>query len=282
MKRIYQFCFATGVAALLASCSMIDFAYDNAPAYVAGEFDEAFDLNDSQRDQLDSRLKDFFAWHRKEELTRYQQILQRAALSAADGIESAEFLAFYQGAHQGWRRALEKFIDGLGDLAITLSPAQIEHYQGYYLDDSGEQEGYLDKTVQQREIYRVERSLARLQKWFGQFDAIQREKIAARLAQLPDIYQHWYRYRQARQRALIEALGGTREPQQMKQRLKTVLLDTSSEYARAFEPHRSAYWQAYAEAVEDISAWLTRAQIRKAVDKLQDYARSAERISTQD
>ena len=78
MKRIYQLCFATACSLILAGCGMIDLAYNNAPSIVSSKIDDAFDLDARQNTQLDSRLDQFFVWHREEELIRYQQLLDQA------------------------------------------------------------------------------------------------------------------------------------------------------------------------------------------------------------
>ena len=54
---------------------MIDLAYNNGTTLVGNEIDNAFDLSEAQNNQLDSRLDQFFEWHRKQELIRYQQLL---------------------------------------------------------------------------------------------------------------------------------------------------------------------------------------------------------------
>jgi hypothetical protein len=60
--------------------------------------------------------------------------------------------------------------------------------------------------------------------------------------------------------------------QHVRQQLKFILLDPTSDYASAFEPARMAYWQAYAEMIEDIVDRLSKAQLRHAVKRLQNYA----------
>ncbi len=281
MKRFYHSWFATVCMLMLANCSMIDLAYNKAPSFVAGELDEAFDLNESQSSQLDSRLEQFFTWHRKEELGRYQQLLERASRSAADGITAAAFLKLNDDIRIAWRRLLAKAIDSLGDLALTLNQEQIEHYQRYYRERSKEHRDYLEMSAQQRELYRVNRSFDLLEKWFGEFEFIQEDRVMARLQQIPDFYEPWIRYQDARQQALVNALRNATETGLTTQELKTILLDPSTEYARDFEPARRSYWQAYAAALEDINSWLTISQRQKAVGKLQQYARIAARLNSE-
>ncbi len=258
---------------------MINFVYDKAPGFAASEFENAFDLNEMQINQLDADLEMFFAWHRGEELERYQALLKQAALAIVDGISAAEFLRINEDLHQSWLRLFDKAIDSLGDLAATLQPEQIDRYRQYYRENSGEFEDYLEKSDQQREVYRIERSYARLETWFGNFDNILGTRIMARLQPLPDILGPWIKYRDARHQVLLEALtdaGVTR------QRLKTIMLDSSTDYARAFEISRRAHWLAYAAVLEDISGWLSNAQRQRAVSRLQKFARIAERLKKQE
>ncbi len=281
MKRLYHSWFAAVCMLMLANCSMIDLAYNKAPSFVADELDEAFDLTESQSSQLNSRLEQFFTWHRKEELSRYQQLLERASRSTADGITAAEFLKLNDDIRVAWRRSLAKAIDSLGDLALTLNQEQIEHYQRYYRKRSKEHRDYLEMSAQQREIYRVGRSFDLLEKWFGKFEFIQEDRVMARLQLIPDFYEPWIRYQEARQQALVSALRNATETDLTPQEIKTILLNPSTEYARTFEPARRSYWQAYAAALEDIDSWLTTSQRQKAVDKLQLYASIAARLNSE-
>jgi hypothetical protein len=282
MKHIYRLCFTAACSLILAGCSMIDIAYNNAPTLVSSEIDDAFDLDSLQNTQLDSRLEQFFVWHREEELIRYQQLLDQAALAAADGITAAEFMALNRDIRLAWRRSLEKAIDSFGDLAITLTPQQIENYQQYHRESFSEFNDYLEKSAQQREIFRVSRTYDRLEDWYGDFDEFQEDKIVLRLQQVPDIYEPWLRYREARQQAFIRVLNRAATTGISQAELKAVLLDPSTEYSLAYEPLRQSYWQAFAIALEDINRWLTREQRQRAVNKLRKYAQVAARLGRQD
>jgi hypothetical protein len=281
MKRIYRLCFAIACCLIMAGCSMIDLAYNNAPSFVSSEIDDAFDLNAQQNTQLDSRLEQFFVWHREEELIRYQQLLDQAALATADGITAAEFMALNKDVRLAWRRSLEKAIDSFGDLAVTLTPQQIENYQQYHRESFSEFKDYLEKSAQQREIFRVSRNFDRLEDWYGDFDEFQESKIMLRLRQVPDIYEPWLRYREARQQAFISLLNKAATTGINQAELKAVLLDPSTKYSLAYEPLRQSYWQAFAVALEDINRWLTTEQRQRAATRLRDYAQVAARLGKQ-
>ena len=56
------------------------------------------------------------------------------------------------------------------------------------------------------------------------------------------------------------------------------MFDPSTDYAKAFEAERRAYWLAYAATIEEISGWLSEKQHKKAADRLLKYARAMERL----
>lgn len=267
------------VTLLLAGCSMIDLAYNNAPTLVSGELEDVLDLDSGQIDQLDQRLDRFFVWHREQELVRYKDLLDRAVLAADDGIDANEFMELNRGIRLAWQRSVEKAIDSLGDLALTLTPEQIDAFDLYYQESSERFVDYLEKSEQQREIYRVDRSMKRLENWFGDFDDLLEARIRTRLQQLPDMYQPWMRYREQRHAAVMDLLNGAADNGLTSAQLKAVLLDPSTDYAREFEPARLGFWQAFAEAFEDINSWLDESHRKRMLSRLQNYARTVERLS---
>jgi hypothetical protein len=269
-------------ALLAAGCSAIGFAYNNAPSYIAGELEDAFDLDEAQRSELDIRMDKFFAWHRQQELERYHRLLDDAARNAADGITAEEFLEFIDGLRLAFRRLMEQAIVDFSDLGLTLTPEQIDHFDRYFREDSAEYYQYLEMSEQQREIFRVERAIGRMEKWFGSFDQEQLLRLRPRLRQLPEFYEAWISYREERQQALLSALREAPQAGLTHQQLRSILLDPDTDYARAFIKERDAYWQVYAKIIEDISGWLSKVQMEKAIKRLQKYSIAFEGLANRD
>lgn len=276
MKRFFTGVGIVIMSLTLASCGAINFAYNNASTFVASEFDDAFVLDDAQLEDLDIALQDFFAWHRQHELPRYQQLLDQAALAIGDGITAPEFLQLNDEFRTTWQRSMTRIIDDLSGLATTLTPQQIDNYAEYYYDNSEKYRDYLEMSAQQREIYQVKRGLKRLQEWFGDFDEFEIERVSRKLQQLPDLRSDWIAYRESRQQALLRALRAGSSADLLNTQLKFILLDPASEWARRLEPKRTIYWQAYAQAIEEISEDLGRTHRNHAVERLQYYAEIVE------
>jgi hypothetical protein len=272
MLRHFHNCLLLAASLLLASCTAVEFAYNNAPAYLAGEFDDAFDVDDAQSEQVDLAFERFFEWHRQYELERYHELLDSAAMRVADGIRADEFMDITREMRSAWHRSLGRLADDFAPLLATLSPEQIDHYEAYFRERSEEYEDYLAMDAAGRKEYRVKRGLERLEDWFGELSERQREDIGARLLQLPEIYPDWIAYREARQRAFVDALRRAPVEGLPAQRLRDIALDPDSKHARAFQSARSAYWLAYAQMIEDINGSLTSMQLQHAVNRLRNYA----------
>jgi len=269
--RFLHTCLVVAATLAMASCSAIDIVYNNAPSFVGGEIEDALDLDDEQRVQVDAGLQRFFDWHRQQELPRYRELLDHAALAIGDGIGAAEYLAIYNDVHAAWERSLLRLIDDLHGLTASLTPAQIDHYDQYFRERSEKYQDFLEMSLQQREIFTEEQNIEQLEHWTGKLEELQIEKIAARLRQLPQRRLAWIDFREARHHALIAALRKAPDSGLSVQQLQHILLGTSSEYARIYEPQRIAYHQAYAQMIEAVSGGLNRAQIAHAVERLREF-----------
>jgi hypothetical protein len=271
MTRLLPTCLVVGATLALASCSAIDIVYNNAPSFVGGEIEDALDLDDEQRAQLDARLQRSFDWHRQQELARYRVMLSDAALAIEDGISAEEYLAIYNDVHAAWERSLLRLIDDLHGLTAILTPAQIDSYDQYFRERSEKYQDYLEMSPQQREIFNTTQAIEQLEDWTGKLEDLQLEKITARLRQLPQRRMAWIYFREARHQALIAALRKAPGKGLSVKQLQYILLDNASEYARVYEPQRIAYYQAYAQMIEEVSGWLNKAQIAHAVERMREF-----------
>ena len=256
----------------LGGCGAVNLVYNNAPTLLGSEFDDAFDLNDSQSEQVDQALEDFFAWHRKHELPRYQQILEEAAVAVNDGITATEMQTIYDHADAAARRSVAQLIDRIGALSIRLTPEQIDHYERYHQNRSSDFRDYLAMSEQQREIFRVNRALKRLDDWLGNMDEWQQQRVGKKLATLPDVRSTWIHFREQRHRMLVQAFRSAGESGITAAELHFILLDPDSEHAREYAPVRKQYRQEYAELAEELNPEFTKAQLRHASERLEYFA----------
>ncbi len=266
------------LVSLLAACSMAEFGYGQAPALFAFRIERAFDLSDRQQTGLRLRLDDFHAWHRDTELARYETVLTAAAAKAEDGVDEAEIVWLVDEVRAARDRFIDRLIDDLAPLASQLEPSQIEHFRRYRAKDLAE-----DLEERRRPDWAeklAERRLERIEDWTGSLDAEVERRVRERLAQIPDRFESWGRYRAQRDALLGDTLERSASVEEMKSGLRRVLLAADAGFRREFEAERRVYWQHYSAAIVDIIDWLPDSQRQRIVDKLRDYARIARSLRT--
>ncbi len=272
MKRAQRLLLVPILTLGLGGCGLVELAYDNAPGLVVGRFDDAFDISESQRQRLEARLENYFAWHRQSELAQYENVLRQAATRAEDGIEATDTLWLVAEVRAAWRRGVARLLDEVAELGTTLTPAQLDRLEQYFAEYSEEYADYLELSEQQRAIHRAQRRLKRLERVFGDFDDFLEARVLARLEQLPDLWGPWLEFRQARFAAQLAAMRRNDDAESLKQSLQRVWLSPDTDYVRRFEPQRAAYWREFAAALEEIDGWLEPHHRRRAIERLRDYA----------
>ncbi len=156
---------------LLAGCSSLELAYNQAARLTAWWLDRQFDLDRRQRQQLDQALAELHGWHRREELPHWQALLQAAEHSLADGrVDAAELQALEQRLDESLQRTLRRTAPLAGPWLASLRPEQWTRYaerrrervQDWREDDSDadERAEALEESLE-RWLGRLERPLRR-------------------------------------------------------------------------------------------------------------------------
>lgn len=153
---------------LLAGCSTLSLGYNQLPRLAAWWIDGYLDLDRDQDRQLDSALQALHAWHRREELPRWQALLAGADSLWDGGVSEAELLALEAEASASIERTLARAAPLAMPLLAGLRPAQWERLQSQLrerLDEWREQQ--LEEDAAHQRGKRFARSLSR---WLGDLE----------------------------------------------------------------------------------------------------------------
>ena len=82
----------SGVAVLLAGCTILGFVYDRLDTLVGFYIEDLIDLTPEQSAQLDRTLAGNLQWHRESELQRYAAFLREFAGTVDAGLERPRLL----------------------------------------------------------------------------------------------------------------------------------------------------------------------------------------------
>lgn len=211
MRSVWERCRIIGLllalAAALAGCSSLRFAYNSAPELAYWWLDGYADFDDAQALRVREHLADFQRWHRRTQLADYAQWLARVRGQLPEQATPALACRLIDDAMDGLNVALEQAVPSLADVALTLTPAQIAHVERRYAKGNGEfRDEFVHDSPQQRLAPRVKRAVERAQSVYGRLDAAQRERVAAALAASPFDPHATLAERRARQADVLRTL----------------------------------------------------------------------------
>lgn len=199
------------LALALTACSAVRLAYNQAPSLGYWWIDGYTDLNDTQSTVLRRDIDAFFAWHRSNELPLYITRLQQWQQLA--GIDSRPDLACEQFAQlrAAYLRLIERGLEPMARLALSLTPAQLNHLQRHHAKENREfEERYLNVSAEERLNNVLERATDRYETLYGDLTDAQLALLRERIRQSPFDPQRIQAERLRRQSDLI---GTVRELQ---------------------------------------------------------------------
>jgi hypothetical protein len=179
VKSVLKVTAAFAAAAwLLAGCTALRLAYDNADTYLLFRAKSYLDLDAKGSDELDERIDEFFAWHRRTALPQYARISEEAAKRVTRGLSREDLVWGYDSlvahARQGLRFAAER----VAPLLDRLTPQQVAHMEKRFAEDNRKfAREYLRGSEAERRKRRARRLEERLEDWVGNLSSVQAEKV---------------------------------------------------------------------------------------------------------
>jgi hypothetical protein len=264
------------LGALASGCSTVRFAYDNADAYVRWQVHSYIVVEGQDADELDDRIDEFHAWHRKNALPKYVTLAHEAAQRFADGLSRADVVWGYDSARAQARESLRKAAELVAPLLDRLAPEQVavmehriaEENRKFYRDN-------LRGAERERRARRARLAINRLEDWVGKLTQAQVQRV--------------------REYAERSPFTDELRDHDRKRLQKDVLAIVRAREARARLPERVANWErgrepAYTAALDawreqyfamllDVDRMLTHEQRARALGHMRRYAEDFEALS---
>lgn len=196
---------ALGAVLALASCSSLKLGYNNADTLLVYSLDSYFDLDDAQEKLVKERVRELLAWHRHTQLVAYARFLEDTERKVGNGrVTPEDVLAFQQTLGEKMLRIGEQAAPELARLALTLTPAQVDHFADKLAKDSSKaRREFLKIAGKQTLDDRVKTYAERSESWFGSLSKEQLDMVRASLAAQPSNQQWWMDERERRQKDIV-------------------------------------------------------------------------------
>ncbi|MFP8779508.1 DUF6279 family lipoprotein [Hydrogenophaga sp. RWCD_12] len=171
---------------LLSACSMLRLAYGQGPSLAYWWIDGYADLSELQTVQMRKDIDGFFAWHRGSELpyyvTRLQQWQQLATAESNTDLVCAQFDVL----RAAYLRVVDRSLEPMARLALTMTPAQLLHLQRKYAKNNQEYERlYIRVNNEERIAHLMDKALERYEPVYGSLNDAQLKLLRERIRQSP-------------------------------------------------------------------------------------------------
>lgn len=166
------------LATLLAGCGATRLAYNNAPTLSYWYLDAYFDFDSAQKPHVKTDLRNVQAWHRKNELPLWIKEVEELKARASQNADAESFCRLSTVVQQTFTSTLEQMVPTLAALVPQLSDAQLQHISKQYEKKHTEwREKYVDGSTTQRLDHRVQRTVDRVEMFYGKLRKEQVELI---------------------------------------------------------------------------------------------------------
>lgn len=197
--------------ALLSACSGTTFVYNRLHILVPWYLGGYVDLDPGQRHSLDQQLAPYLDWHRRDELPRYIDLLDRAEALLDGEVEPADIAALQGEVEVAAGRLRDRTLDWLLPLAERLGDRQIADFLAALADKQEEyREKYLDRDDVRYHRDAFESLRDNGQDYLGRLSGEQRDGLRAAASRLRRADAAWLAEREAWIATLGEILA--REP----------------------------------------------------------------------
>lgn len=248
---------ALALVLLLAACSTLRLAYDNAETYLYFRASRYLDLDAAGSEELEQRIGELLAWHRKHALPQYAEVSEEAAKRVARGLsrEDLDWGADAVVAHA--RESLRFAAQRIAPMLDRLTPEQVAHIEERFAADNRRfAREHLSGSEEERRRRRARRLEHRLEEWVGRLSPAQLQ-IVRRFSERTPLHAELRARNRARLQAELIAMVRGREAQKRLPEWVSGVVRIRPEYAAL---------------LLELDATLTPAQRSRAEAKLRRYA----------
>jgi hypothetical protein len=269
VSGVLKIALALGLAWLLGGCSALRIAYENADTYLHYRAKSYLDLDSKGSEELDERIDEFFAWHRKNALPQYARLSEDAAKRVAKGLSREDIVWGYDSMVAHARQSLRVAAERIAPLLDRLTPQQVAHMEKRFAEDNRKfEKENLRGSERDRRRRRAKVIEDRLEDWVGNLSPAQVEKVKQFSERTPLFDELRDRDRKRMQAELIDMIR-KREAQKR-------LPDWISNWDRGRDPAHAAaserFRQEYGALLLELDKTLAPEQRNRAQANFRRYA----------
>lgn len=271
----------------LCACTVVRLGYNHGEWLSYWWLDRYVDVTSTQRPWVQARIQNLWSWHRKTQLHDYIQLLALAQKQLQGEVTQAQLLADFMEAKKRVLIVIEKALPDVADLALSVTPEQLQSLQNKFEQDNEEYyNDYVKGTAVQRRQFRYEKMLSRAEFWFGNFSRAQKEQLRrASDARILNQSLHWVEAMQ-RQKNLMMILKKIQTEKPDREVARSWLREhVATYYEYTGSPERKVFFDGYVDEsvrlMVRVIQLTTPEQKAHAAKKLQNWMDDFETLARQ-
>lgn len=141
----------------VVSCTanLLGFFYNRIDSYLLKKIDNYFSLNISQKEIFSKKIREVHHWHRKKELPKYADILDKIYLAIKKPLTQEEYESLEMQMKKRGDILMNQSIPIAADFLVTLTPQQIENLMKRWQKEQEEQKNADSSKTYQKEIQKL-------------------------------------------------------------------------------------------------------------------------------
>ena len=275
MRNFSRFAVAA-LASLLAGCSAMRVAYDNADTFLRWRATSYLDLHGEALEDLGERIDAFHAWHREQALPQYARLSAQAAARVESGLAPADIVWGYDAFMAQAMVLLREAAERIAPVLDALAPEQIAHLEARFAEDNRRfaRENMKGSEKDRRQL-RLRRTRERLDDWLGSLNDGQ-AALVREFAERSPIFDELRDRERKRLQGEIVALARAKEA---RKRLPALAADWRQGREPAYAAASDAFRDQYFALLAELDKTLSPAQRAHLAGRLRGYAEDFEALS---
>ncbi|MEX6667480.1 DUF6279 family lipoprotein [Pseudomonas sp. W2-17] len=256
---------------LLAGCSQIGLTYRHLDFIIPWSLNDYLDMNASQKDWLDERLKEHLSWHCTTQIPGYLDWLDRLqGMVENNQVNQEQLKARTAEARQAIATLSKEITPSAVELLRQLDDQQVAEMEAAFAKDLRKHEDeYVDQPLDKQISERAQRMEKRLTPWMGKLNAAQQARVMQWSTSLGEQNRLWIDNR-AHWQSLLLAAVKQRNAADFDQKIASLLQDRQTFWTPEYRATYDHTEQAAISLIADLMAQSTAEQRQKLLAKIAD------------
>ena len=264
------------VALVASGCSTLRVAYDNADVYLRWKAETYVDLGGDDADELDDRIDEFHAWHRRNALPKYVRLAQEAGQRFEDGLSRDDLKWGYDSLRGQARESLRKAAELAAPMLDRLTQEQVAQIERRFAEENRQfQRDFLRGTERERRRKRAKFVTDRLEDWVGKLSHAQADRVREYAERMPLVDEMRERDRKRLQGEVLKVVRAQQAREKLPELLANWDRGRDPAYVKALDGWRDQYFS----LLLDIDGMLTTEQRRRALRQMRRYQEDFEALA---